>query len=273
MSAIKLSAPTTREFWELPILFEDAQLLVVIKPAGLLVSPDPQDAARPNLVGLAKEAIAAAKPWAQERHLTHLVNAHRLDADQSGVLVLAKDKATLIALANLFGSETPQLTYFTVVTGHPTAAHFEVNAKLAPNPVKLELMRVDSQQGKKSLTHFEVVEQFARHAAVRCRPTTHRPHQIRVHLRHAGFPVAGDALYGGKPLLLSRLKPDFRLKPGREERPLLAQPLVHLEEMRLPHPSSGQTLHFTAPQPKELRVALRYLREFSSGGAPAAAPT
>lgn len=73
----------------------------------------------------------------------------------------------------------------------------------------------------------------------------------------------GDALYGGKPLWLSRLKRDYRLKPGREERPLLARATLHAEQLSLPHPVSGELLNLTAPWPKDLRVAVKYLREFS----------
>lgn len=91
-------------------------------------------------------------------------------------------------------------------------------------------------------------------------------HQIRIHLKHAGFPLIGDKLYGGKPLWLSRLKRDFRLKPGREERPLIARVALHAEELSLLHPVTNQPVTITAPLPKDLRVALRYLREFSGSG-------
>ena len=156
-----------------------------------------------------------------------------------------------------------------MVCGQPPAAHFEVNARLAPNVVRPDLMRVDSQSGKRALTRFAVAECFTGYTALQCRPLTQRPHQIRVHLRHAGFPLLGDTAYGGKPLWLSRIKPGYRLKPGREERPLISQPALHLEQLKLVHPGTGQPLEITAPQSKELRVALRYLREFRGGPTPA----
>jgi 23S rRNA-/tRNA-specific pseudouridylate synthase len=83
-------------------------------------------------------------------------------------------------------------------------------------------------------------------------------------LRHAGFPVVGDELYGGKPLWLSRLKPNYRLKPGHEERPLLSRAALHAEELTLPHPVTGEVLTITAPWPKDLKVALKYLRQFAA---------
>src|SRR5436309_2713326 len=102
---IKLSSPATREFWEIPILYEDAHLLALNKPSGLLTSPDRYDTNRPYLTRLLHNGIADAKPWARERALSYLMNAHRLDLEISGVILLAKSKPMLIELANLFGSE------------------------------------------------------------------------------------------------------------------------------------------------------------------------
>jgi RluA family pseudouridine synthase len=264
-AVIKLSSPATREFWEIPVLFEDGQLLALDKPAGLPVSPGRCDLERPNLMKLLHTAIAGAKPWARERGLEYLMNAHRLDPEMSGVILLAKNKPALIALANLFGAEKPVKKFIALVQGQPPENQFEVNAKLAPHPVKWGLLHVDPKNGKKSKTRFEVLETFHRsgHALLKCEPLIARLHQIRVHLRYAGFPVVGDELYGGKPLWLSRLKPNYRLKPGHEERPLLSRATVHAEELTLPHPVTGEILTITAPWPKDLNVAVKYLRQFA----------
>ncbi len=266
MSAtIKLSSPTTREFWEIPVVFEDAHLLALDKPAGLLTAPDRDDPARPNLMRLLHDAIAAGKPWVTERGLTYLNHAHRLDAETSGVILLAKSKPALVALANQFGTDQPQAKYAALARGVPRAEQFEVEAKIAPHPLTPGLMRVDSRLGKRSKTLVSVVEAFRDYVWLTCRPVTNRTHQLRVHLRHTGLPIVGDTLYDGKPLLLSRLKRDYRLKPGRAERPLLARVALHSEELTLAHPITGATVTFTAPLPKDLRVALKYLREH--GGA------
>src|SRR5215472_347824 len=144
MSAvIKLSSPATREFWEIPVLYEDDFLLALDKPSGLLTSPDRYDPARSNLMKLLHGGIAAQKPWARERNLTYLSNAHRLDFETSGVILLAKTKATLVQLADLFGSEKPVKKYVALVQGCPVEDEFEVDAKLSPHPVKIGLMRVD----------------------------------------------------------------------------------------------------------------------------------
>ena len=271
MNVIKLSAPRPASqaesgFWEIPILFEDDSLLALDKPARLLTSPDRYDPERPNLMKLLHSAIAVGKPWARERGLTYLMNAHRLDFETSGVILLARNKPVLIALANLFGSEKPLKKYVALVQGTPANPQFETDAKLAPHPLKMGLMRVDSKNGKKSKTRFEVLEQFSGYALLKCEPLTGRTHQIRVHLRHTGLPIVGDGLYGGKKLWLSRLKRDYRLKPGREERPLLSRVALHAEELTLSHPVTGQTITITAPWPKDLKVAVKYLRQFAVAG-------
>jgi len=271
-SPIKLSSQATRDFWEIPILYEDEHLLALDKPSGLLTSPDRDDPNRPNLMKLLHAGIADSKPWAKERGLSYLMNAHRLDFETSGILLLAKSKPVLVELANLFGSEKPIKAYAALVRGCPTTEQFHVEAKLGPHPLKVGFIRVDAKHGKGAHTNFEVRERFDGWTLVTCRPLTDRTHQIRVHLRHVALPIVGDSLYGGKPLWLSRLKSDFHLKRGKEERPLIGRVALHAEELKLPHPVTGQSLAFEAPCPKDFTVALKYLRRFASPGATQSEP-
>ncbi len=155
---IKLSAPAHGGFWEIPVLHEDAQLLALDKPAGLLTSPDRYDPDRPNLMKLLHAGIERGAPWAKSRGLDYLMNAHRLDFETSGVILLARSKPVLVALANLFGTDKPKKAYIAVVQGAPAEDAFEVDAKIAPHPVKVGLMRVDPKHGKKALTRFETLE-------------------------------------------------------------------------------------------------------------------
>src|ERR1043166_3111614 len=127
---IKLSSPATREFWEIPVLFEDEHLLALNKPARLLTSPDRYDANRPNLIKLLHADILAEKPWAKARGLTYLANAHRLDFETTGVLLLAKNKPALVKLADLFGTDKPLKTYIALVQGTPEQDEFEVDAPI-----------------------------------------------------------------------------------------------------------------------------------------------
>jgi RluA family pseudouridine synthase len=211
------------------------------------------------------DGLAAGKPWARERNLTYLSNAHRLDFETSGVILLAKNKPALITLADFFGAEKPLRKYIALAWGSPLAATFEVDAKLAPHPVKPGTMCVNPLEGKKSKTEFAVLESFSDWTLLRCSPLTDRTHQIRVHLKHAGFPVVADELYGGKKLWLSRLKRDFRLKPGREERPLITRAALHAEELSLPHPVTNELVTIKSEWPKDLRVAMKYLRQYATG--------
>jgi RluA family pseudouridine synthase len=261
---IKLSSPATREFWEIPVLFEDGDLLALDKPAGLLTSPDRYDPQRPNLMKLLHAGIEQGKPWAARRGLSYLMNAHRLDFETSGVILLAKNKPSLIALANLFGTEKTGKTYVALVHGNPVKPSFEINASLAPHPVKIGLMRVDEKSGKNARTQFDLLEKFRDCALMQCRPFTGRTHQIRVHLRQAGLPIIGDTLYGGSQLLLSRLKSDYRLKPNQTERPLIARVALHAAELKLVHPVTNSEIAITAPWPKDLTVAVKYLRRYAA---------
>jgi RluA family pseudouridine synthase len=264
-AVIKLSSPATREFWEIPVLFEDEHLLALEKPARLLAAPDPDEVMRPSLMKLLHDGIADKKPWAQERNLDYLNHVNFLDADAGGVFLLAKNKPAFITLANLFSSEKVRIKYVALVRGEPLENQFEVNAKLSPHPVKPGVMRVDSSGGKQAATRFLVLENFPRHgyALLQCEPGAERLHQIRVHASHVGLPIIGDELYGGKPLWLSRLKKDFRLKPGREERPLLSRVALHAEELALPHPVTNKITTIQSEWPKDLKVALKYLRQFA----------
>ena len=262
-AAIKLSSPATREFWEIPVLHEDDHLLALDKPAGLLISPDRLAPERPSLVKLLHDAIAAGKQWAHERNISYLANAHRLDVEASGVLLLAKNKPALVALADQFGSEKPVRKYVALVQGVPPDDSFVVEEKIAPHPLKAGLMRIDPRNGKKSRTEFAVLERFSRWSLVCCVLRMERAQQTRLHLSHAGFAVVGDETYGGKNLWLSRLKRDFRLKPGREERPLISRTALHLEELDIVHPATQQTTSIKSELPKDLRVALKYLRLYA----------
>lgn len=264
-AAIKLSSPATKEFWEIPVLFEDSSLLALDKPSRLLSSPDHDNPDRPSLVRLLHEGIARGAAWAQTRGLTYLACAHRPDFETSGAMLFAKDKSALAALADQFNAGKPVKTYAALVQGRPEQETFHVDAPLAQIPSQPGLMRVDDERGKKSATDFSVRESFSGYTLIECRPWTDRPHQVRVHLQHAGLPVVGDASYGGRSLLLSKLKRGYRLKPHRTENPLLARVALHVEKISIVHPSTGAPLEISAPWPRDFNVAMKYLRRYASG--------
>ena len=262
---IKLSSPATKEFWEIPVLHEDAHLLAISKPARLLTSPDRYDPERPNLMRLLHAGVAEGKPWAAQRGLTYLANAHRLDFETTGILLLSKDKPTLVALANLFGSEKPLKTYVALVAGVPPEDEFECDLNLMPDPRVPGRMRWN-RHGKKSLTRFRVRERFRGYALLECVPVTGRTHQIRVHLEAVGYPILGDAVYGGgRRLYLSRIKRDYRFREDRDERPLTPTVALHAWRLSLVHPATGVPVDIEAPWPRDFEVALKYLRRYAGG--------
>lgn len=264
MGVIKLSSPATQEYWEIPVLFDDEHLLAINKPALLLTSPDRYDAERPNLMKLLHRDIERGAVWAKERNLSYLMNAHRLDFETSGVLLLAKNKPALVTLANTFGSEKLTKVYVALVQGNPEKDQFRIEAKVAPHPTKPALIRVDPKRGKRSVTEVTVREDFYRYTLLECRPRTGRTHQIRAHLRHVKLPIVGDGQYGGRPLLLSKLKRDYQLKENQTERPLISTTALHAEQLKVPHPITGDEVIIEAAWPKDLTVAVKYLRRFAA---------
>jgi RluA family pseudouridine synthase len=208
--------------------------------------------------------IQDRKPWAAERNLDYLMNAHRLDFETSGVLLLAKDKPALVQLANAFGSDRPLKKYVALVRGTPPEDTLDLDRKLAPHPTRVGIMRVDSRRGKRSHTVVRVLERFSGYTLLECEPVTGRTHQIRVHLQYAGLPIVGDSVYGGgASLFLSRLKKNYTRKPGVEERPLIDRVALHAEHLQLSHPVTGEPLAISAPWPKDLMVSVKYLRRYA----------
>jgi RluA family pseudouridine synthase len=259
---IKLSAPGTGQFWPVPVVYEDSRLLAIDKPARLLTSPDRYDPDRPNLMKLLHAGVERGAEWAASRKLDYLANAHRLDFETTGVLLLAKDKPALIHLANQFGGAKPEKTYVALVPGNPEQDEFEVDLKLMQDPRLTGMMRW-SKDGKKAVTRFRVLERFRGVTLLSCHPETGRTHQIRVHLKFAGFPIYGDEFYGeGRRLFLSALKPSYRLKEGQEERPLTPSLALHAWKLGVAHPDDERRVEITAPWHDDLEVALKYLRKF-----------
>lgn len=263
--AVKLSSPATGQFWEIPVLFEDDHLLALNKPGEMLVSSDPSDPNRPSLMQLLHRDIQRGAPWAAKRSLGYLMNPHRLDFGTSGVILLVKNKPALIALAAQFAAEPPCRFYAALVRGSSGPDTFATDAKLGPHPLQMGVVRVDPKDGHRSNTAFVVRERFDGCLLLECQPFPDRPHQIRAHLRHLRLPLVGDDVYGGRPLLLSALKPAYRLKQGRGERPLIARPALHAERVAIHHPATGAAMTLSAPWPKDLVVSIKYLRRYAPG--------
>jgi RluA family pseudouridine synthase len=208
------------------------------------------------------DAIKRGASWTREHHVNYLANAHRLDFETTGVLLLAKDKPTLVALANQFGNERPLKTYVGLVHSGPEKEAFDVDRKLGPHPHRIGLVRVDERQGKKARTHFEVLERFRGYTLLNCQPLTGRTHQIRAHLQSVRLPLVADPMYGGRPLLLSALKPAYHVKPGLAEKPLIQRVALHSAGLSFIHPLKACPVRIESPWPNDLKVAVKYLRRY-----------
>lgn len=235
---------------ELPaVLFESASTLVIDKPAGLPTVPD-----RAGVTGI-HGLLAELRPDADLRIV------HRLDRDTSGCLVLAKGLASAQHFDALFSSGRITKTYVALVHGVPPAAEFAIDAWLGPDrrrPGKVVASPSKRPAYREAHTTVRRRTAFGRHALLELRPATGRAHQLRVHLQSVGHPIAGDTDYGGEPLLLSKLKPGYKLRPGVVERPLTSRMFLHAEQVEFAD-LDGAPVIVHAPIPADLATALRQL--------------
>lgn len=254
-----------RQQLALNVLYEDDDLLVINKPAGLLVIPDRWDASKPTVVKLARAYLhlraAAAGTMAAEPPRIWVV--HRLDRDTSGVLALAKSAHVHAALSQQFEHGKVHKTYVALVSGQSIHAEGVIRQPIGPHPQRPGMMAIQRRQGKVALTRYTVVERFRGYTLLDVHPYTGRSHQIRVHLQAIGYPLAIDPLYGSSnPLLLSAMKSSYRPKAGTEEHPLMSRLTLHAHALALMHPTRGETCTWVAPLPKDFAAVLRNLRRY-----------
>ena len=164
----------------LPILHEDRSVLAIDKPRGWMLVPYSWQKTSRNLQAALVSSIAAGHFWARSRGIKFLRHVHRLDADTTGTLLLAKSRGALDSLRELFETRRMSKTYFAVVHGEPKQREWTCRLKLAPDPQCIGRVRVDARAGKYSETHFKVLATRAGLALVEARPVTGRTHQIRV---------------------------------------------------------------------------------------------
>jgi len=180
----------------IPILYEDRAVLAIDKPAGWLLAPESWDKTSRNLHLALMSSIQGGEYWAKSRHLKFLRFVHRLDADTSGVLLLAKHPGAVPAYSRLFETRRVEKIYLAIVRGVPKLQSWVCRLKLAPLPGGAGRIKVDSRRGKEAITHFRVLQTDRDTTLVEARPLTGRTHQIRVHLAESGHAVLGDRLYG-----------------------------------------------------------------------------
>lgn len=170
--------------------------MAIDKPAGWMLAPDSWHETGRNLQAVLAAGIAARDFWARKRNLRFLRYLHRLDAETSGIVLLAKSQGAIAAYSRLFAGGQMDKRYLAVVEGVPKRSEWVCRLKLGP--FNEGRVRVDARQGKEAETAFRVLKERGGKALLEAQPLTGRTHQIRVHLAESGHPIVGDTLYGKK---------------------------------------------------------------------------
>jgi 23S rRNA pseudouridine1911/1915/1917 synthase len=233
----------------LSIAYEDADVLVIDKPAGLVVHPG---AGNPR--GTLVNALLHFDPRMAELPRAGIV--HRLDKDTSGLMVVARSLRAHAALVEQLSAREVHRQYLAVVVG-PMIAGGTVNAPIGRHATdRIRQSVVKEGQGRDAITHYRVRERFRSHTLVECRLETGRTHQIRVHMQYAKHPLIGDPLYGGSFKLPKAATPELveALRSFRRQ-------ALHAERLDFVHPNSGETISTSAPMPADMLALLGALRE------------
>jgi 23S rRNA pseudouridine1911/1915/1917 synthase len=243
-------APTALQAEALPltVVYEDDMLLVIDKPAGLVVHPAP---GHPS--GTLVNAVLAHAPTVAMNGTVRPGIVHRLDKDTSGLIVVAKSDAARTALVAQFAARTVLKEYLALVVGYP-AERLTLAAPIGRDPHQRQRMAVVTT-GRPARTEVEVVERFTGYTLVRVRLHTGRTHQIRVHLAACGHPLVGDATYGGPRQVERRLAVG-----GAVQRRRLNRQFLHASRLGLRRPSDDRWCELASPLPVELAELLGWLR-------------
>lgn len=227
---------------KLTIVFEDEHLIVIDKPAGMVVHPaagNPDgtlvNALLHHCAGRLSGINGVARPGI----------VHRIDKDTSGLLVVAKSDAAHEGLAAQFAKHSIERRYLAVCAGHPNPAAGTVDARLGRSDAdrkKIAVLPADSSRGKRAVTHFRTLKRLDHAALIECRLETGRTHQVRVHCASIGHSLLGDPVYGRTPKALRA--PLERLGFNRQA--------LHAAELGFRHPLSGERLLFSADLPSDM---------------------
>ena len=266
----------------LTVVYEDASLLVVDKPAGMVVHPayghrtgtlvnallhhvgagalafdegdgEPDD----EVVGL---SVVNARAQYDGAPTVRPGLVHRIDKDTSGLLVVAKNDAAHAHLALQFERHTIERRYLALAWGVPDPADGRVETHLGRDPRdRKRVAVVPDERGKRAVTHFETVEPFAFTALLAFRLETGRTHQIRAHAKHIGHPLLGDATYGGAEIRRGPLTASRRAFYANVFKTLGRQAL-HAQTLGFRHPATGEPMRFESPLPPDFASALERLR-------------
>lgn len=244
---VPLDTSAAPQAMNLAVLHEDEQLLVIDKPAGLVVHPGAGNRDRTLQNGL----------LARDPRLAHVPRAglvHRLDKDTSGLMVVARTIEAHAALVEMLAARDISREYLAIATGamtgggtidEPIGRHRTARTKMA--------VRAD---GREAITHYRIAERFRSHTLARVTLGTGRTHQIRVHLAHIGYPILGDPVYGGRRRLTAGASPALL-----EALHAFRRQALHAARLAFVHPLTGEPLEFEAPLPADMLALIDALRE------------
>jgi 23S rRNA pseudouridine1911/1915/1917 synthase len=218
----------------LDVLYEDADLIAINKPAGMVVHPSAG-----HSTGTLVNAVLYHWPELQQVGDEYRAGiVHRLDKDTSGVIIVARTPQAHRSLAEQFEQRTTTKKYLALVEGTPDTLTGRIEAPIGRNPKDRKRMAV-VRDGREAVSEFTVLEQYAHHALVEVRILTGRTHQIRVHMAFIGHPVVGDAIYG-----------------YRKQRIKMKRNFLHAAELTVHSPTTSEPLTFKAPLPAGLQNTL-----------------
>ncbi|MCU0907956.1 MAG: RluA family pseudouridine synthase [Rhodobacteraceae bacterium] len=261
-------SPIGAEAIPLTVVYEDADLIVIDKPAGMVVHPAPGSKSGTLVNALIAHCGDTLSGVGGERRPGIV---HRIDKDTSGLLVAAKTDRAHHALARQFEKHTAERAYLALCHGVPDAADprlrgvpgvawevggtLRIATRLARHPTDRQRQAVvKGEGGRPAVTRARLVEAFGAHAALmECRLETGRTHQIRVHMAHAGHGLVGDPVYGGKRRLPAAA-------PGAAQAAAFPRQALHAATLGFIHPVSGAALRFEAPLPPDMAALLAALR-------------
>ncbi|HQY11548.1 MAG: RluA family pseudouridine synthase [Ferruginibacter sp.] len=230
------------------VIFENDSFIAINKPAGLLSIPD-RVQSEPSLKDMLLEKYGS------------IFTVHRLDKDTSGIILFAKTEAAHKYFSRLFEERKIEKYYQGLVIGCPAQKKGTLDAPISEHPTQKGLMVVH-RKGKPSVTDYEVLEDLKQFSLIQFQLHTGRTHQIRVHCRNMGHPLACDELYGdGKPILLSSLKKKFKLsRHDEEERPMLNRLALHSYRLKFTD-TDGKLIDLEAELPKDIRALIQQLKK------------
>ena len=248
--SVKTEIETTAEAEDIPleVVYQDEDVMVINKPAGLVVHPG---AGNPR--GTMVNALLFLDPRMAELPRAGIV--HRLDKDTSGLMVVARSLRSHSALVDQLSKREVHRQYVAIVVG-PMIAGGTVNAPIGRHSSdRIRQAVVKEGQGREAITHYRVRERFRAHTFVECRLETGRTHQIRVHMAHAKHPIVGDPLYAG-----SYRQPKGATPELAETLRAFRRQALHAEKLEFVHPVSGETVSTQVAMPPDMALLLSTLR-------------